>query len=78
MRFLREGMTDRLRGFLVSDRKDGQYKFLDKNIYKLSEIDKQTSLIVAATGIQNLKENVEMLSSKGFCNVTAGYALYVG
>lgn len=76
-RFLRERVTDRLRGFLVSVRQDGQYMFLDKSIYELSEVDKQNSLVVVATGIQNLKENVKMLGIEGFCNTVAGYALYV-
>lgn len=76
-RFLRENAIDRIRGFMVSARENDQNTLFDKKIYVLNEINKKYSLIVVATGIQNLKENLDMLTNKGFYDAVAGYALYV-
>ncbi len=51
-RFIRENATEKIQGFLVSTREDGQNMLNDKNIYELSEIDKQNSFIVSASGIE--------------------------
>lgn len=76
-RFLRESVADRLEGFLVSVRENGQDILCGKNIYELDEVSKQNSLIIVATGIQNLKDNTEMLKNKGFRKIVEGYAWYV-
>lgn len=77
-RFVRECAADRMQGFLVSNREDGQSTMYGKPVYELSEVCKENSFVIVATGIQNLKENMNMLKSEGFCNIVEGYALYVG
>lgn len=76
-RFFRENAIDRIRGFAVSARENDQNTLFDKKIYELEEINKQYSVIVLATGIQNLKENLDMLKNEGFNDAVAGYALYI-
>lgn len=75
-RVQKEFLTDKISGFLVSQK--GKNDFLnEKKIYELNEVDKKDSLILIAVSYPDVPQIKKMLSREGFLRLEETYLFMI-
>ncbi len=76
-RLERDKKSDLLTGFLVSKRDKKDETLFGKRIFELDEVEKEDCKVLISVSIQNMREIVKLLKSRGFSDVIQAYQFYI-